>query len=228
MNLFEFKNQFDILYNQVMSNAAPNLDDYEVSYFLSKAQKELIIEIYNGSFNSNSFEQIEENRQYINHLIKDYRTSQSVIGNGISTKSTFYNLPNDVWFRIYESVDFGSSNELCDSIVMGVTVMPVTHDEYHVIKRNPFRRQSDRRVLRLDYNDNTVELVSNYPISSYQLRYLAMPSPIILVNLTGGLSIDGVTEMTECQLNNVFHEIILNRAVDLAKFAWQGAANSKV
>ena len=38
----EFSNEFDILYNNIMSNQAPGLDEYEKSVFLTKAQDEIV------------------------------------------------------------------------------------------------------------------------------------------------------------------------------------------
>jgi hypothetical protein len=37
MSVNEFSREFDILYNNIMSNAAPGIDDYEKSVFLTKA-----------------------------------------------------------------------------------------------------------------------------------------------------------------------------------------------
>jgi hypothetical protein len=228
MTTQEFASAFETKYNMIMSNAAPALDTYEISYFLSTAQKDLVIEIYNGSLTGSSFEGEEDVRQYINHLIKDYRQNTATTGQGVSSKSKFYSLPADVWFRVYESVDFNDPLITCDIKKTSVQIVPITYDEYHIIKRNPFRKQSDRRVLRLDYSGNVVELISDYTIGSYIVRYIAKPTPIVIAPLSTGLSIDGVSTTTECALNSVLHETILNRAVDLAKFAWQGAANSKV
>ena len=38
----EMSNEFDILYNNITSNQAPGLDEYEKSVFLTKAQDEII------------------------------------------------------------------------------------------------------------------------------------------------------------------------------------------
>ena len=38
----EFSNEFDVLYNNIMSNQAPGLDEYEKSVFLTKAQDEIV------------------------------------------------------------------------------------------------------------------------------------------------------------------------------------------
>ncbi len=228
MSTTEFLNAFELKYNMILSNAAPALDPYEISYFLSTAQKDLVIEVYLGNFSGSAFEGSEDVRQYINHLIKVYTTSDEVTGIGVNSKSKFYTIPDDVWFRVYEWVDYNDDSIDCAAFVKEVTVIPITHDEYHIIKNNPFRKQGKRRVLRLDYSNSIAELISDYNIGTYGMRYLVMPTPIIIDDLDYGLSIDGVSTKSECLLNTVFHETILNRAVDLAKFAWQGAANSKV
>lgn len=43
----EFSDQFDVLYNNITSNQAPGLDNYEKSVFLTKAQSELIKAYFN-------------------------------------------------------------------------------------------------------------------------------------------------------------------------------------
>ena len=47
----EFSNQFDVLYNNVMSNQAPGLDEYEKSVFLTKAQNEIVLSYFNPKGN---------------------------------------------------------------------------------------------------------------------------------------------------------------------------------
>ena len=50
MTTEEFEREFDILYNNIMSNAAPSIDAYEKSVFLTKAQEEVVTALYAGSF----------------------------------------------------------------------------------------------------------------------------------------------------------------------------------
>lgn len=67
----EFENEFDILYNNIMSNQAPGLDSYEKSVFLTNAQEQLILSYYNGKNSYNeSFERTEEIRRYLSSLVK--------------------------------------------------------------------------------------------------------------------------------------------------------------
>lgn len=47
----EFSNEFDVLYNNIMSNQAPGLDEYEKSVFLTKAQDEIVKNYFNPKGN---------------------------------------------------------------------------------------------------------------------------------------------------------------------------------
>lgn len=51
MTTQEFSNEFDVLYNNIMSNQAPGLDEYEKSVFLTKAQSEIIKNYFNPKGN---------------------------------------------------------------------------------------------------------------------------------------------------------------------------------
>jgi hypothetical protein len=60
------------------------------------------------------------------------------------------------------------------------------------------------------------------------VRYVRVPSPIIVGNLDG-LSIDGVTAVsTKCEIDPILHEDILQRAVELAKIAWTATGQENV
>lgn len=54
MNNKEFSSEFDILYNNLMSNNAAPLNEYEKSVLLTQAQESIVIDIYNGRFNGES------------------------------------------------------------------------------------------------------------------------------------------------------------------------------
>lgn len=47
MTNLEFSNEFDVLYNNITSNQAPGLDEYEKSVFLTKAQDEILKSYFN-------------------------------------------------------------------------------------------------------------------------------------------------------------------------------------
>lgn len=220
----EFSNEFDILYNNIMSNKAPGLDEYEKSVFLTSAQESIILELYSGKNSlGDSFEKTEETRRYLDSLVKTYTTSNNLSNVGISNKSVFYELPSDLWFITYEAVTFNDNKVPCKNGEY-IPTIPMTQDEFHKASKNPFRKPNIRKVIRLDCGNNNVELVSEYNIDKYLVRYITKPDPIILEDLPSGLSINGISSETECKLNPVVHRAILIRAVQLAQVS-MGIAN---
>lgn len=225
MKVEEFSNEFDTLLNSYSTinqfgkvNDIPSieLDEYEKSIFLTKAQEEIVIEYYTGRTSyREGFERTEEIRRYLNDLVKTNIITEKLVDHiGLSDKSVFFQLPEDVWFITYESVILNDNSLGCLDGNNAI-VVPVTQDEYNRISKNPFRKPSENRVLRLDTNDKVVEIISDYNIKSYLVRYLAKPTPIILIDLQD-LSINGIKVKTECKLNPVIHRAILERAVKLA------------
>lgn len=226
MTTQEFSDSFDVLLNSYISNIEfgngqsrndITLDEYEKSVFLTNAQEEIVISLYNGKNQfGDSFEKTEEIRRYLSSLIKTYTTSDKLEGyKGLSKSSVFFNLPPDLWFITYESVNLKDDNLGCME-GNSIAVIPVTQDEYHRIRKNPFRGSNERRALRFDLGEGAVEIISKYDVENYLVRYISKPAPIILTDLPDWLSINGVNKKTECELNPVIHRAILERAVKLA------------
>ena len=44
----EWRIEFDLLYNNILSDQAPGLNDYERSVILTQAQEEVVITLYSG------------------------------------------------------------------------------------------------------------------------------------------------------------------------------------
>ena len=62
---------------------------------------------------------------------------------------------------------------------------------------------------------------------TYKIRYVRRPSPIVLEDLPDGLTVDGVSTMSECELNPILHVDILNKAIELA-ISTRGYNSSRV
>lgn len=223
MTVEEFSNEFDVLINSYNNTNiyADNhdslvFDEYEKSVFLTRAQEELVTEIYKGSARYNSFESSEESRRILNCLVET-KELQSLTSDyvNLTNKSQLFSLPEDTMFITYEAVVV-----IKEGKESTLPVIPVSQDTLHKILENPFKGLKGKRALRLDTNNNTVELICNNTISKYILRYLKYPTPIILANLvTDGLesiSINGYSSISECKLNDSIHKDILDRAVALA------------
>lgn len=223
----EFSNSFDVLLNSYKNNPAfgvnfdtvnISLDEYEKSVFLTRAQEDIIINLYNGkNIYGDSFESTEEIRRYLDSLIKTkiYTNEDAISGTKLSESSILFNLPEDIAFITLEQIKY--SDELLGCADGSIaSVYPVTHDEYEVIKNNPFRGPTKYKAIRIDYGNSIVELVSKYNIGEYLIKYLSKPKPIILEDLPDDLSIENYKEARDCELNPILHNTILTRAVQLA------------
>ena len=208
----EFSNEFDILINNI--NVGLEFDEYEKSVYLTKAQEEVVEGLYTGKITGDSFEGTEQLRRYLADLVKTAILPCNKAPKGLSNNSVFAVLPDDLWFITYESVALNGDTPCING--KEIQVIPVTQDEYHRIKGNPFRRQNSRRALRLDVGNSMVELISDEDIRSYLVRYMSRPEPIILLDLPEELSINNVNEKTECKLNPGLHRTILEVAVNMA------------
>jgi hypothetical protein len=223
MTCEEFSNEFDTLLQAYIKDAGFGsqqpiaFDEYEKSVFLTKAQENLIITLYNGKNSSgDSFENTEEIRRYLSNLVRtavcDVDTEPHV---RVSDESVFYKLPDDLWFITYESVTFADESSKC---IDGrrIVVVPVTQDDYFRINNNPFRGSNIRRALRLDIENGVVEIIASHTIGAYIVRYVTKPSPIVVADLEEDVNVNGVNTVTECMLHPAIHRTILEEAVKLA------------
>lgn len=223
MTTSEFSDAFDVMLNSLAielkfghpgESRTLSLDEYEKSVLLTKAQQDIVQGLYNGALTGRPFESTEEARSALQGLIRTEEPEQVTGCTGLSDKSVFYKLPDDCWFITYESAVL-SDGGYCDG--EAVDVVPVRQDQWHRMRRNPFRKPNSRRVARFDNGCGIVELISNGVVGKYLVRYLRKPRPIILEDIEDPLlSIDGRTEVTECELGVMLHRIILDRAVQLA------------
>lgn len=218
MNVQEFSNSFDTLLQPYITKESfseqNNLafDEYEKSIFLTKAQEQIVLELYQ------ELEQTEEVRKYLSNLIKtdNYvpvgEQDETLINNNF--KSYKVEINNDILFMIYEQCTLSDENNCINNKI--VSVVPTIHDDLDKVLKNPFKSPNSRKVIRLDF-DNKIELISKYNISNYKVRYLKKPNPIILVSLEDNLSINnGDTEVSNGETNPILHERIVQRAVQLA------------
>ena len=216
MNVQEFSNSFDTLLQPYIAKESfseqNNLafDEYEKSIFLTKAQEQIVLELYQ------ELEQSEEVRKYLSNLIKtdNYvpvgEQDETLINNNF--KSYKVEISNDILFMIYEQCTLSDENNCINNKI--VSVVPTIHDDLDKVLKNPFKSPNSRKVIRLDF-DNKIELISKYNISNYKVRYLKRPNPIILVKLED-LNIDKKQEVSNGETNPILHERIVQRAVQLA------------
>ena len=216
MDVQELSNLFDTLLQPYITKDVSGeqntlaFDEYEKSIFLTKAQEQIVLELYQ------ELEQSEENRKYLSNLIKtgNYvpvgEQDETLINN--TFKSYKVEIEDSVLFMIYEQCTLSDKDNCINDKI--VSVVPTIHDDLDKVLKNPFKSPNNRKVIRLDF-DNKIELISKYNISNYKIRYLKKPNPIILVKLED-LNIDKKQEVSNGETNPILHERIVQRAVQLA------------
>ena len=208
--LFDTLLQPSIVKNNFGEQNTLAFDEYEKSVFLTKAQEQIVLELYQ------KLEQSEENRKYLSNLIRtgNYvpvgEQDETLINNIF--KSYKVEIEDSILFMIYEQCTLSDKNNCINGRI--VSVVPTIHDDLDKVLKNPFKSPNSRKVIRLDF-DNKIELISKYNISNYKVRYLKRPNPIILVTLED-LNVDKKQEVSNGETNPILHERIVQRAVQLA------------
>lgn len=228
MTITEFSDQFDVLYNNITSNQAPGLNEYEKSLFLTKAEKEIVKNYFTPNSKGNNlgqgFDDSAKRQADFSVLMKTGACTAVPDGSApakIDSRSKVYTYPTDVFIVINETVTVDSKPK---------QVIPLRYDEYTRLMSKPYKRPLKNQVWRLinsgtvsgSVATKTVEIIPGVgdTISAYSVRYVRVPKPII-VGALDGLTIDGVgTASTVCEIDPILHEDILQRAVELAKAAW--------
>lgn len=227
MDHIEFSNQFDVLYNNLMSNAAPGINEYEKSVLLTKAQDEVLKNYFNpqGNKYKEGFDGSAKRQIDFSGLISVADCTPSS-GVGFDLRANVYKMPDDVFLIINETLTTDTGVK---------QVIPISFDEYSRLMSKPYKEPLKYQAWRLVTNGSgsknvTVEVIphSGETVEKYTVRYVRRPKPIVLVDLAseyGDVSINGVNTISECELNPLTHEEILQRAIELAKISYTGDAN---
>lgn len=220
----EMNDTFDVLYNNIMSNAAPGLNEYEKSVFLTKAEYELVKNYFNPQGNKyrEGFDDSAKRRIDFSMLMQTATLTRSS-QQGFNPNSVLYSLPLNILVIVNEQVVLKSG-----STVKGIRqVIPISYDEYTRLMSRPYKQPLKSQAWELMTGQNSskavVELILNSNDKSYtpefKIRYVRKPNPIIIEDLDV-VSIEGVSEKTECELDPAIHQEIVQRAVELAKAAY--------
>lgn len=150
----EFSDEFDVLYNNIMSNQAPGLDEYEKSVFLTKAQDEIVKAYFNPRLNKvqQGFDGNETRQIDFSMLIKTILASEvtNVTRLYPTNNSKFFAVPNRTMMFINETLMVTR-----DSNPKYLTVIPLEYTEYNRLMSKPFKRPTKNQAWRVITNTVT-------------------------------------------------------------------------
>ena len=207
--------QFDLLYNNISSNQAPGLTEYEKSVFLTQAQEAVILDLYKGT-SGDAFETTEEVTRYLSSLVKTYEFDNVSTTFNITEGNKPYVVDTSVveslWFITYQSGSITIGENTRD-----VIVVPSRQDSLFKDLNNPFKGPNKNKVLAIS-EEGYITLYSKYPISTFYIKYLKRPNPIVLDD--SEMPVNGI-EGFEVEIPESLHNQVLYKAVQLAKAVWQ-------
>ena len=179
----EFSNQFDVLYNNIMSNQAPGLDEYEKSVFLTKAQDEVVLAYFNPKGNKffEGFDGSEQRQIDFSMLMKTATTAGTgapielgdpifvpiAVADDPSVRSV--TLPSDIMLYINERVKVTRPvGNNTPSVYLNV--VPISYDEYSKQMSKPFKRPLHYQAWRL-LNSDMVSTTNGTSTTSVHTRF---------------------------------------------------------
>lgn len=227
----ELSNEFDVLYNNITSNQAPGLDEYEKSVFLTKAQDEIIKAYFNPALNKTQegFDGNERRHIDFSNIIEALEVEPS--GPGLldpRSNTKTINLRTNIMMILNEFVMVTRGDK-----TIRLTVVPINYIEYNRLMSKPFKRplqwQAWRLISQGAKSGGKADLIvgPSDTIISYTVRYVRKPRAIILSDLDG-ITLGGGSSAQECELDPILHPEILQRAVELAKAAYIGDLDSQL
>ena len=180
MTITEFSNQFDVLYNNITSNQAPGLNEYEKSVFLTKAQNEIVKNYFTANSKGNNigqgFDDSAKRQADFSSLMKTESLSGistlGTLGNSdsysvsykkpgtttltqfyttkIDDRSHLYAFPADVFIMINETLSKTVNNS-----TTRLQVIPLRFDEYTRLMSKPYKRPLKNQAWRLINSGNS-------------------------------------------------------------------------
>ena len=179
MTASEFSQEFDILYNNIASNQAPGLTEYEKSVFLTKAQDEIIKNYFTGKPNGNKYQEgVEDSaKRYSDFscLIKVGQIDAKDDVKTIDQRGRIIYLPDDLMITLneafyvhYKLMDNSQEEpELIKTIVKDTyQVVPITLGEYQRLMSKPSNDPLKRQVWKLMGNNasgnGSIEIIPHW------------------------------------------------------------------
>jgi hypothetical protein len=184
MTYAEMKAELNTIYENINKNGAPGLDDYEISVILTHAQELLVKGILENDPSASTLPQL-----ITTHIDSSGSTSYSY------SWGTTFTVPTTGILKVL-------NEELIDShgvAPVTYTIVPITNIEFDIKQSKPYHYPRRRTAWRLPIlgtstEDEEVFASPTTPsvevfarpgttLSSYKMRYVRKPRPIIVTDL---------------------------------------------
>lgn len=218
MTTSELSLEFDILYNNISSGQAPGLTEEEKSSFLTKAYFELVKNYFNPKGNKylEGIDGTSKRQADLEHLIVFESDLPTVDTSylGTTVKQVTFEKPYLAILEDFVKVSFKiiDSDKEEQTLYKYLTVVPLSSMEYSRLRKKPFNYPAKNQAWKINVGDKKSIFITSpsETFESYEVRYVRIPDKI---DLEGSLDVS---------ISDSFLQEITQRAVELAKNAWEG------
>jgi hypothetical protein len=211
MTVAQMHTEVKIGVDKVDSFSTANLDPEEIDVFLNNEQGEFIEQrAYGNNVKETGLEENQKRRDDLREITKNYTSAAFTNTTNNKTNGVFVDLPTDYRHSMQEEAVISFTDCNGNTASKGIPITPVTHDRYNKIIDDPFNKPYDGEAIRLDYEGDVYELITDgtYAITSYSLRYLKEPQVIRL-----GTKYQVQTTDVDCELAPHTHREIVAMTV---------------
>lgn len=214
MTSSEMHTYFKILFDKTDSLNYPQFLPEEVDIWLNIAQDKFIEQrAYGNNPRREGLEETQKRQDDIRNVIKNFSTSTFTTSANNKTNGRFISLPADYRHAIEEEILVSYTDCHGTTQQKRVEVLPTTHDRFNRTVDDPFNKPYEDLVVRLVYEGNTFELVTDGVVTpvTYYLRYIKTPQRIQY-----GSIYSTPTTNVDCELATHTHIEIIKLAVQEA------------
>lgn len=215
MNNKEFISEFDLLFNNVGSDQALGLDNYEKSVFFTKAQED-VLKAYLSKQSNKLLEGADDSsvRQIdFSTLVKTvelHKSNAKFKLTGLPYSQCFA-FPEDAFYVYNESLKVENTFDKTKEVLQ---IIPLTNNELTRNMLRPLKQPLKGQAWRIFTGNDMaegpiIEVIAHYKqvIEDYTLRYLRRPHPIILEDLgedsIEGYNLESAGVLKECSEDDI-------------------------
>jgi hypothetical protein len=210
MTIAEAHQEFKFRLDKLDALNYPSFLPEEIDLILNNAQQRIVKQRYGPTNNKRqSFEETEKRTNDLKNVtVNAVLTPLAYAPDNIDISARFLTLPTDHWFTVQERCNITCT--ICGSpLTQLVEVIPTSHSEFSKVIKDPFKKPTENKVLRL-MEAGRVELLSSCTIVDYRMRYIKQPDT---VNITTGVTFE---------LSEHMHSEIVDEGVKIALEAIEG------
>lgn len=215
MTIAEMHNIFKIGMDKVDSLSSPNFLPEEIDVLLNNAQDQLVSQrAFGNNPKREGLEETQKRLDDLKNIITNYSTGTFTNTVDNKTNGVFVDLPSNYRHAIQEEAVISYNDCTGTAATNEVEIVPISHDRYNRIIKDPFNKPDTEVVYRLGFGVNAgterFELISDsaVTVSTYKLRYIREPQ-----EMRYGTVYQTPTTDIDCELSDYLHKEIIALAV---------------